>query len=385
MRRELTQNLEKLEELQLEIIRDIESLIALTGEWEALEKKQLLQVPFTTARWNILWWQHLRARKMLIHDELHAFVFRNREQELVAIAPMMISTRPGIGTFGIRVLQFFGADPNITEIRGFVCDPHYTNNAMAAIQRHLLENKKQWDWAEWPGLSEMQAAQLSSSGTPPSKPRPVYYLPLPSSWNELKAGLSRNMKEAIRKCFNSLKRANVKHELRVVSAPDDVADAMTHFFRLHTLRAELADRVKHANVFTDEKSRAFLSAYALDMAQRNCLRIFQIVVDNQVIATRLGFVCDRQLYLYYSGYDIAWSQYSIMTTVVVHAVQWAIENGFECVNLSTGQDYSKLRWHPQEQWHHNAIQLSPRRRSTYLFHTYTYLRSYAITRSLSRS
>lgn len=384
MRREFTQDLEKLEELQLEIITEIERLIALTSEWEALEKKQPLHVPFTTARWNILWWRHLRARKLLIHDQLHAFAFRNPEGELVAIAPMMISTRPGIGAFGIRVLQFFGADPNITEIRGFICDPHYANNAMAAIQRHLLENKKQWDWAEWPGLSETQMVQLSSPGTPPCKPRPVYYLPLPASWDELKAGLSRNMKEAIRKCFNSLRRANVRHELRVVSAAQEVPAAMEHFFRLHALRAEAGNGVKHANVFTEAKSRDFLSAYALDMAQRDCLRIFQIVVDNRVIATRVGFVCERQLYLYYSGYDIAWGQYSIMTTLVVHAMQWAIEHAFECVNLSTGQDYSKLRWHPQEQWHHSAIQLSPRRRAPHLFQAYTRLRGYAVTRRLSR-
>jgi len=385
MRREFTQNLEKLDELQLEIITSIESLIALTSEWEALEKRQSLHVPFTTARWNILWWQHLRASKMLIHDELHAFAFRNRKNELVAIAPMMLSTRPGIGAFGVRVLQFFGADPNITEIRGFICDPHYANNAMAAIQDYLRHNQRSWDWVEWPGLSETQAAELASPGTPPCKPRPFYYVPLPPSWDELKAGLSRNMKEAIRKCFNSLKRANLQHELRIISAPHDVADAMEHFFRLHAMRADVVNSVKHANVFADQKSRDFLSAYALDMAQRDCLRIFQIVVDNQVVAIRLGFICDRQLYLYYSGYDIEWRRYSIMTTVVVHAMRWAIENAFECVNLSTGQDYSKLRWQPREQSHYSAVQLSPRRRAAHLFHAYTRLRSYAITRRFSRS
>ena len=61
------------------------------------------------------------------------------------------------------------------------------------------------------------------------------------------------------------------------------------------------------------------------------------------MATRIGFVVEDSLYLYYSGYDPEFSRFSIMTTVVAEAIQYAISERFRTVNLSTGKDLSKRR------------------------------------------
>lgn len=381
MRRDTLQTVAKL---QLQIIHKFEELTALSTEWDALEQKLYLRTPFSSSAWNILWWDHHREAKMMIQDELYSFALRNAEGELVAIAPMMVSVRPGIRAFGIRVLQFFGADPNVTEIRGLICDPDYRELAVATLQNFLRSSKHKWDWIEWQGLSLSQALILSTPSAEQPQPRVVCYLTLPPTWEELKTSLSRNMKEAIRKCFNSLKRDKHHHELHVISKPEEVEAAMQTFFSLHTLRSEVGDTVEHANVFKREKRRRFLTAFAHKMAEQNRLRLFQVKIDGKVVATRIGFVCDRHLYLYYSGYDVEWGKYSIMTTVVVHAVQWAIENGFEYLNLSTGRDYSKMRWQPSEYLLHNAIQISTRLRSAHLFHGYNKLRSGAFSRFLTR-
>lgn len=370
--------------LQLHVIEQFEELAALAPEWDALEQKLYLRTPFTSSAWNMLWWDHHREAKMTIQDELYSFALRNEKGELVAIAPMMISLRPGIKAFGIRVLQFFGADPNVTEIRGLICDPGYRELAVATLQNYLRSCKHKWDWIEWQGLSLPQALILATPSAAQPMPREIFYLTLPPTWEELKTSLSRNMKEAIRKCFNSLKRDEHQHEMHVVSKPEEVPAAMQTFFNLHTLRSEVGNTVEHANVFHREKSRRFLTAFVHKMAEQDRLRLFQVKIQGKIVATRIGFVCDRHLYLYYSGYDIEWGKYSIMTTVVVHAVKWAIENGFEYLNLSTGRDYSKMRWQPKEYLLHNAIQISPRLRSGPLFHGYTRIRSGAFTRFLTR-
>ena len=373
-----------ISELHLELIRDPAALIALTPEWDALSDTLPFQVPFTTASWNILWWQHLRAARTLIRDCLHVFVLRDQHNKLIAIAPMIISSRPGIAACGVRVLQFFGADPNITEIRGMICHPDHTDAAITVLQEYLQEHKQRWDWVEWQGLLPSQAEQLSVSGAPQPKARVMYYLPLPGQWEELKSSLSRNMKEAIRKCFNSLKRDGHQHAFTVVEQTAEVAPALMTFLRLHKLRAKNPDGVLHANVFRDRKSRQFLSAYAGASSAQGRLRLFQLSVNGEIIASRIGFLSKRQLYLYYSGYDAAWGKYSVMTTLVIHIMQWAIANDVDCVNLSTGRDPSKLRWQPQETTQHNAIQISPRLRASVLFQTYVYLRSYPFMHRLSR-
>ena len=74
------------------------------------------------------------------------------------------------------------------------------------------------------------------------------------------------------------------------------------------------------------------------------------------------------LYLYFSGYDPSWRKYGVMTLLVTETIKWAIEHGLQRVNLSTGNDQSKLRWKPYEIIFRDAVQIAPtaRGRCAYL-------------------
>jgi CelD/BcsL family acetyltransferase involved in cellulose biosynthesis len=97
------------------------------------------------------------------------------------------------------------------------------------------------------------------------------------------------------------------------------------------------------------------------MAERDQLRIFQLVIGGEVVATRVGFVLGNELYLYYSGYRVAWAQHSVMTTVVAESIKWAIQQGLQGVDLSSGRDLSKLRWKPTQFVTCEGVQSSSRR------------------------
>jgi CelD/BcsL family acetyltransferase involved in cellulose biosynthesis len=86
------------------------------------------------------------------------------------------------------------------------------------------------------------------------------------------------------------------------------------------------------------RARKFFADYAGHTASRGQLRIFHIAIAGNVVATRIGFVFGRDLYLYYTSYDPAWGKYSIMTTVTAKAIKCAIQHGLKIVNLSTGND-----------------------------------------------
>ncbi len=172
--------------------------------------------------------------------------------------------------------------------------------------------------------------------------------------------MSRNIKEALRKCYNSLKREGRTFNFRIVDRPEDTTDALGRFFNLHTARARLSGTVKHPDVFDTPKAKLFLTSYARAMAERDCLRIFEIEIGGTVVATRIGFVFGEELYLYFTGYDPNWGKYSIMTTVVAESIKWAIENRLKVVNLSTGNDVSKTRWRPKEFIFRQGVQVSPK-------------------------
>lgn len=334
--------------LKVQIIESERDLPDLFPEWERLHASVAPILPFSSPLWAATWWRHFKRRQMSAQDSLFVLALRDDSQQLVAVAPMFVSRRPGYGPIRTGELQFFGADTNVTEVRGPLCRPEYMHQVVEAIVA-TLNAERRFDWVQWRGLRPSgEPAKLPSSvDLVPVMHTVVHLVHMRDSWDEFRASLSRNMKEALRKCYNSLSRNNITFDFKVVEKPQDIRPAIDRFLELHEIRSNSPNSIDHANVFSSMASRAFLYDYCDEMAKRDALRIFQLVIGGRIVATRIGIVFGDELYLYYSGYDVAYGQYSIMTTVVAEAMKWAIANRFRIVNLSAGTDVSKTRWKPE--------------------------------------
>ncbi|HMI83105.1 MAG TPA: GNAT family N-acetyltransferase [Polyangiaceae bacterium] len=352
--------------LTVEKIETFEGLLGLEREWRALESASRCGLPFLTFDWCAAWWKHLREDKLAIRDTLFVRALRSPTGELVAVAPLMVTRRPAVGPFCIRHLQFFGADPNITEVRGVLVAPDRQAEVHRLLLSHLREVSGDWDTLTLSGVpKEGQLSDVVTSAfanTEWTKETPDFVLTLAPTWEDFKGKLSRNIKESLRKCYNSLKRDGHDFKLEVTSTRGEVAAVLNRFFFLHQARAELAGTINHRNVFDAAMARRFLTDVCERFADRGTLRIFALNIGGRLAAIRVGFVLGDSLYLYYSGYDPDFAKYSVMTTAVAEAIKYAIEQQFKTVNLSTGNDVSKTRWNPAEVVFRQASIVSPSRR-----------------------
>ncbi len=57
------------------------------------------------------------------------------------------------------------------------------------------------------------------------------------------------------------------------------------------------------------------------LARRGVARLYRLLIDERLVAARLGFEMSDTLYLYYSGWDPAYARYSVMTTLLGHSVR----------------------------------------------------------------
>jgi hypothetical protein len=287
---------------------------------------------------------------------------------------MMLTSRPKYGPLRMRQMQFFGADTNITELRGPVCRPEIMHDVVERLEQQLMLGHQEWDWVQWRGVRKtpetiawaQRPGRVRMSGETPD-----YYVELPPTWAELNARLSRNMKEAIRKSYNLLARDGHKFEFRVLHEPQDMPAAVAIFLQLHTARAELTGTIDHINAFATPHAQAFLHNIARLHAEQGRMLAFQLVIKDAVVATRLAFVCGDELYLYFSGYLPEWSKYSAMTTTVVEIMKWAIVKRFKIVNLSFGNDRSKLRWQPEHCAYIGGFTVSKNRQAELLWPTFS--------------
>jgi CelD/BcsL family acetyltransferase involved in cellulose biosynthesis len=340
----------------------LHSFKALIPAWEALDATTSPRTPFSTPLWNMLWWKHLRGQKRFLRDEFHSFAVFGPCGALVAVAPMMLTHRPATGPMRVRKLQFFGADPFITEVRGLISDPSKQMAATKAIIDHLHRRPHSWDWIEWFGTTDDSAAENCIVPGAPFKRRtevPDYFLHLAATWDEQKSGLPPNTKEALRKCYKSLQRGGHRFCLRVIERAEEIPGALATFFKLHTARAQAAEGVSHRDVFTLSHTVSFLTDYTRQMSERGQVRVFQLKVDGAIVATRIGFILGREIYLYYSGFDPAWAKHNVMTTLMAETMKWAIDQRFAVLNLSTGEDRSKTRWRPSSVTSRSGTLISP--------------------------
>lgn len=351
-----------------EIVTDAD-LRGLAEEWRALEVAAGTNLPFQTWEWSTSWWTHLHEDGPGVRDLMRVCVVRDESGQVIGIAPLMLTERPGFGPLRVRILQFFGADPNITELRSMLCRPGYTEKFHRAIRLHLASRSKDWDWIAWDGCDTASNAFMSNPllGV---EPKLAYVLPLAATWVEMKRDLKRNIKESLRKCYNSLKRSGLTCELEVHEDPAAIAQCLPDFFRLHTARAQLDTTLGHADVFESAQSVAFLTDVCQRLAKRGVAKVFQLRVDGQVVATRIGFELAGTLYLYYSGWEPAYGQYSVMTTLTAEIIQCAIQRGLGAVHLSTGRDVSKTRWGAREVNYLSGMELSPHSSARALFLMY---------------
>jgi CelD/BcsL family acetyltransferase involved in cellulose biosynthesis len=339
-----------------------QALAGLMPEWEALAMAAHPQNPFVSPLWVTLWWKHFRRNSFKFRDEFFAHVVRDDSGRLIALAPLMRTYCPGWGPAVMRIVQFFGTDASLTEFRGVICRPEDHDRVISVMIEHFGKYCDQWDIFRWYGLTDVASAYNTSGQRSALRARDSvadYIVALPGSWDELRLRVSSNMRKNLRKAYESLDHAKLTFELKVVEHANDLDGAIARFHELHRVRADAAGMIRHPDKFTKPHVRAFLREYLHHLSTQGDLHIFELQIDQNVVATRLSFSVGSTLYLYFGGYDVAWKDYSIMTVSISEIIKWCIKRNFQTLNLSTGTDQSKLRWKPDEIILHNAVQKSP--------------------------
>jgi CelD/BcsL family acetyltransferase involved in cellulose biosynthesis len=331
-------------------------LLALKPDYESLLSLCCNRLPFALHEWHLAWCDSFLQTGSRINTQLMIFVVRNRAGQCVALIPMILMQR-AIGPLKVRTLSLLGADPAITEIRTSLIQPGFEAQVAWATLREVAA-MREIHWIHWGNISGKFAETLAV-GAELSWQDPLldYVLDLPVSWEALRGSLKRNVRQSIRHCYNSLKRKGIEFDFRVAAAPADVPPALEIFFSLHAMRAEVTGTVSHPNHFEREVPRNFLRSICKELSARSMVRVFQLVIAGQVVATRIGFVIHDSLYLYYSGFDPRWAPYGVMTTTLTEAIKYAIGEGITSVNLSPGKDVSKTRWGPRELGLDQAVQV----------------------------
>lgn len=345
--------------LTVEVAETLEALQCLQPDYEHLQSVTGNTLPFALHEWHVAWCRQFLNIHKHVDTRMMIHVVRDPDGACVGVVPLL-KTRRGIGPLRFTSIDLLGTDPGVTEIRAPLIASGYERRVAFAIEQSIRATGRP-HWVQWDGITPELSAALADRATLRwQAPLLDYILDLPPSWEELRQRLKRNIRESIRHCYNSLKRDSLQPELHIAREPHEVRTSLEScFLRLHALRAARADTIRHRDVFASAAARGFLLDVTEQLSQRGMVRVFELRLNGEAVATRIGFVVGKSLYLYYSGYDPAWSKYGVMTTTVVEAIKHAIASGLTTVNLSPGTDVSKTRWAPRVVQYPQAAEVFP--------------------------
>jgi CelD/BcsL family acetyltransferase involved in cellulose biosynthesis len=345
-------------------VSDLKGLAAVAPDYQQLCADVGNRLPFALHEWHFAWCRHFLNCHPHIEDELRFCVLREGAGRCVAILPL-VQSRRRLGPLRVTSLNMLGADPAITEIPTPLVAAGHGARAVCAA-RDLASRLGDWDWIHWSGLGEeMREALAGKRGVSWQPPIADFILDLPASWEEFRSRLKRNIKESLRHCYNSLRRAGHRFELDVITEPAGIEAGLDRFLELHRMRAALRNTVIHEDRFAAQVTREFLYDVCGRLARLGVTRLFALRIGGEIVAMRLGFLVGGSLYLYYSGYDPRWGRYGVMTTTMAEAIKYAIAAGLSSVGLSTTWDIAKARWGARQVDYASAYETRDRLRSRY--------------------
>jgi CelD/BcsL family acetyltransferase involved in cellulose biosynthesis len=291
--------------------------------------------------------------------------------ELVGIAPLY----RGQGRLDRWRLIGSAERRQLNELPQLLARADCRRDALRSIFHELVGRGDEFDWLNFVLAPEQGWTQPewfdvdgSRSFSVHRGTRPCVVLPLPGNWDELRAGLKRNVKESIRRSTNRLTRDGHAFELtEEYESPAALREALTELRRLHLARSELQGTIGHPDYFAGGANVEFLDDVAERTFGTGLVRPSLLRVDGKAVAARLVLRSNGAVFFSISGFDPAWWDYGPLTLLDAETLKAAIGRGDTLANLSIGPDTSKLRWSEQLELHQDFVLVGNRTRSRLAF------------------
>lgn len=322
--------------LQVSQIQSSQALLSLRSDWNSLFNQSNSTI-FQSWEWQSKWWEYYGGRK-----KLSVLVVREKNKP-IGIAPFFIASNY-LG-MPVKIISFLGIGPSdyghfilkkgcerdaIDTILTYLID----STSINAIDLHQVPEKSSEiqiirDLAKEKGLEYRELAQDTS-----------YSISLPSSWDELKAGLSKKFRWNV-EYYN--RRLNRDYKVEIIKTEDHAKlhRDMESFFRLHQMRWRSQ---KKPGLFFNQKYKLFHQNIAREFLKRGWLKLYFLKIDGVPVSSLYGFEHEGKFYYYLGGFNPAWGKLSVGTVLTSIAIKESIKDNVSNFDFLRGEESYKLKW-----------------------------------------
>jgi len=326
-----------------EEITNVENLRQLGAVWNPLLSQSSSDNIFLTWEWVSNWW------RVYGHDkELRVLVLKDKNEDIVAIAPLYVRRKKIFKSFSINEVRFLGTGEDVSpDYLDLIIMKDREEEAINAFIKYI-SGKDGWDVLN---LTDMLSTSLSyailekaASGNglivERSECATCPYIKIPSSWEDYMAGLSKNMRYNVKRRIHNLEK-NFKARYFIWQDIEGLQNAMERLALLHNRRWE----EKSSNhSFSSKEYNTFHQTVAKEFALKGWLQLSCLELDSEIVGILYDYRYKNKIYYYQAGFDPSFYKYSVGLVLRAYVIQKAIEDGIEEIDLLKGGYDHKYKW-----------------------------------------
>lgn len=306
-------------------------LSTLEAEWREVLPRCSYAPVFLSPAWLRTWWADFGAGRELM------LLSVREDERLVGVVPLMRD--------GARLS--FAGDTEVCDYMDFPCDSGREPELLGALFRSLGEEP--WDELSLWAMREDSAAlaalpsvahefgllfQRDAEDVCPQ-------IALPADFEEYVGSLDKKDRHELRRKLRKLPQAG-EVELEVIETAAAAEAALDDF--LWMLRESRADKAE----FMTEQMERFFRRLVVTLAAESLIEMIFLKLGGKRVACVLCFRGERETLLYNSGYDPAYSPFSVGLLSKVLALQRAIERGHARFDFLRGHERYKYELGAQD-------------------------------------
>jgi len=329
-----------MKRINIEIEEGCDALTRLRVEWQAVFGASGAP-PFLSWEWLSTWHKWFGREKQ-------PYLLCAREKgNLIALLPLCAEKkRSSRFSPGLKRISFMGESYGASDYLDILALPEFKQMS-ADVFINYLAAPRSFDLLELEGLAgdshtlQSLTRRFANDNRFRYRIVPQYICPrmsLDARWEDILERSRRS--DYFKRCLRRLNKI-ASFEFRVVSDVNEFPAAYGRLLELHVRR--WIDRGGSSAVRTAEQ-KGFTFDAAAELTRAGMTRFEEIWLEGECRASLFGFESGDCYYFFLSGFDQAWSKYSLGFTLLWLSIREASRRGLKIYDFLRGDENYKFDW-----------------------------------------
>ncbi|MDY6847124.1 MAG: GNAT family N-acetyltransferase [Chloroflexota bacterium] len=326
--------------MEFKIFNTFEDLANDKQAWNGLLSQSASHVPFLTYEYLQGWWQ-TRGGGEWPQDSQLFLTAAFQEDKLVGVAPLFHAEN----VLGMPALMFVGAI-EVSDFLDFIVKPEDLPAFIHGLINFLLnEDLPHWELldlynllAESPTLGVLKSeAERRGWEHQEIHLQPSPYIPLPGDFEAYLSQIDKKQRHEIRRKLRNVEQSLAEGDLYFTEDIEKLQADVQTFINMMAQDPNKKD-------FLTDPMRQHIHNTARIAFEQGWLQLSFFTMDGEKAAANMSFNFNKRLWLYNSGWEWAYRDYSPGWVLLAYLIEWATENGIRDLDFMRGDEPYKYKF-----------------------------------------